>query len=327
MIRKIISTAGKLILSLVAGIILILVTIYIYNTSFIETEDPVSVAPVNTKFIDIGNEQIAYSEINNNSSTTIIFVGGLSAWNGTWERVIQSQNSETTEHNYIAIDLPPFGYSVPSEDRFFFRDTQAERLKQFIEKKEITNLILVGHSYGAGPVTEYVLNNPNKVQKLILISAVLNIDSPKTVGGFSPVQIDTLRNLLIGVLIHNDGFALSRLKKFVYVQEHMDQILLDTYTQYFNTNHTSRRLSTWLRDYTNDPLNYKSNYSENYKKLTLPVRLIWGDKDTVTPISGANILLDTVPDIQLTTLTNIGHIPMVEDYELFDETLLWAISK
>lgn len=327
MIRKIISIVGKTITGVVIVIALILVTIYLYNTSFIETENPMSVAPTNTKFIDINNEKLAYSEINNNSSTSIIFVGGLSAWNGTWERVIQSLDDTSKEYNYIALDLPPFGYSIPDNQKLYFRDIQADRLKQFIENKKLNQVILVGHSYGAGPVTEYVLNNPNRVQKLILISAVLNIDTPKIVPRFSLIKFDILRNILIGDLIHNDAFALSQLKKFVQVQDHMDQALLDNYTKYFNTNQTSTRLSSWLQDYSNDPLNYKSNYSENYKEISVPVRLIWGNMDTVTPISGTKIIMDSVPDIQLTTLTNIGHIPMIEDYQLFDSALLKALKK
>lgn len=316
----------KLVGAALGTIISILLAIYVFNTLFIETEEPISSAPANTHFIDIGNEKIAYSEIDNTSSTTVIFVGGLSAWNGSWERVIQSQNNLTNQYNYIAIDLPPFGYSIPSTENSYFRDIQARRIKEFIEAKGIEKVILVGHSYGAGPVTEYVLNNQDRVEKLVLISAVLNIDSPKTISNFGPVQFDVLRNLLLGILIHNDSFALSQFKKFVYVTDNMNQELLDTYTRYFNTDQTSFRLSTWLQDYVNDPLNYKSNYSENYTQLSIPVRLIWGDKDTVTPLSEAEKLLNILPNVQLSTLNNIGHIPMVEDYNLFDTTLSQSLQ-
>ena len=77
----------------------------------------------------------------------------------------------------------------------------------------------------------------------------------------------------------------------------------------------------------NDPLRYTSNSSVSYKKLTVPVRLIWGEKDTLTPLEGTKILLDTVPDIRLSTLTNVGHIPMIEDYAQFDKALLNALAE
>lgn len=307
--------------------IVVLFSLFFYNTRIVESNDPVSTAPSTTKFIDIGNEKIAYSEIENHASTTVVFVGGLSAWNGTWERTIRELNNKKNDFNYIAIDLPPFGYSIPSPEKNYFRDTQAERIVKFIESKKINRVIFVAHSYGAGPGTEYALRNQEKIQKLVLIDGVLNIDKTKTVDEYSLAQVDFLRNILVGILIHNDTFALSRLKTFVYITDHVDHTLLDLYTRSFDTKNTTERLSGWFRDYMNDPLTYKSNFSASYKNFSVPVRLIWGDKDTITPIDGTKILLDTVSDIRLITLNGVGHIPMIENHTLFDAALLDALNK
>ncbi|MBP9837016.1 MAG: alpha/beta hydrolase [Candidatus Pacebacteria bacterium] len=316
----------KIIAKILIILFLIILSIYFYNVWFVEIKKPVDSAPVDTKFIDIGGEQIAYSEVDNNSSTTVVFVGGLSSWSGSWERVVKEINLRKNNYNYIVIDLPPFGYSIIDANNNYFRDTQAKRIGNFVEAKKIENVILVGHSYGAGPVTEYVLNNQEKVEKLILIDAVLNIDEVKVDGKYSPVQFSLLRNVAIGVVVHNDTFALSSLRKFVFVTDNINQELLDVYTRYFDTEDTSKDLSTWLRDYINDPLNYKSNFSDNYKTLTVPVRIIWGDKDTVTPLVGTNVLIKNIPNVKLVTLENIGHIPMIENQTLFDEALLEVLN-
>ena len=302
-------------------------SVYLYNIEFIERKEPTQSAPHETKFLESDGETFAYSEIDNHASTTVVFVGGLSAWNGTWERVIVELNKKQTHFNYIALDLPPFGFSTPHSSKDYFRNTQAARIETFIQTKKIERAILVGHSYGGGPVTEYVMNNQAHVQKLVLIDAVLNIDETKIIDPYSPAQLGLLRKLLIGTLIHNDSFARSRLKSFVYVTDHIDQNLLAIYTQYFDTKHVTTRFSRWFGDYINDPLTYRSNASKNYKNLTIPVRLIWGDKDTLTPLSGTTVLLATVPDIRLQTLKNVGHIPMIEDHALFDNALLEALEK
>ncbi len=312
---------------LVAALALLVVSLYLYNTKIIESNNPRDVAPASTKFVDIGGEQIAYSEIDNKASTTVIFVGGLSAWNGTWERVVHELNTKRQNLNYIVIDLPPFGYSIPDAEKKYYRDIQAERLASFIASKEIQSVILVGHSYGGGPVTEYALKHQERVEKLILIDAVLNIDEGEKVPASGPIQIDSLRDLLIGSLIHNDVFALSRLKTFVYITDYVDQALLDIYTDYFKTKGVTSRLSSWFKDYVNDPLDYQSTDSASYKEIKFPVRLIWGDKDTLTPIAGTEILLATIPDIGLIILKDIGHIPMIEDYAQFDTALLEALTE
>ena len=287
----------------------------------VESKDPVVSAPASTHFANIGSEKIAYGEIDNHASTTVVFVGGLSAWNGTWERVMTAANMIDPHFNYVAIDLPPFGYSIPDKRKNYFRDTQAERIAAFIDVKHIEHVILVGHSYGGGPVTEYAMRHKNKVTKIVLVDAVLNVDEQKNVSTFSPIQLGVLRTTLLGAVIHIRPFAISQLKSFVFITDHVDDALLDIYTRYTNTKGATSRLSKWLLDYMNDPLGYDSTKSEKYKALSMPVRIIWGEEDTITPISGTKILLDSIPNVSLQILHGVGHIPMIEDHLLFDNAL------
>ncbi len=324
MLRKIIFT----IFSLFTALVVLLLGWYLYNVCIVESKSAIEAAPATTQFIDIRDgEQIAYTEINNDADTTVIFVGGLSAWGGTWERTVQKANGHTKDLNYIVMDLPPFGYTVSSIEKNYFRDTQAARIADFITAKGISNVILVGHSYGGGPVTEYALSHPDLVKKLILIDAVLNIDGPEKTPARGIVTNDPLREFVIGSVIHFDPFALNRLQSFVYVTDNVTPDLLDTYTNYFSRDGVTPRLSTWFEDYLNDPLTYVSTDSKNYRSLPFPVRLIWGEEDTLTPISDTDILIETVPDIHLSALSGVGHIPMIEDYEQFDTALAEALQK
>ncbi len=322
MIKKILKFLGIAVLTL----FMMLCTLYLYNTQYVESKHQIDNAPTTTHFTDIGGEQIAYSEVDNKAETTVIFVGGLSSWNGTWERVITELNKKVSTMNYIAVDLPPFGYSIPDSKKSYYRGTQSQRIASFVESKHLKQVIMVGHSYGAGPVTEYVLNNEARVKKLIIIDGVLNIDEIKSVSQYSPVQSGAIRSLLIGALIHNDRFAMSQLKGFVYIKSNITQDLLGVYTRYLNTEHVTYKLSAWLKDYINDPLMYASNNSKNYRNLTVPVRIIWGDKDTITPIGGTEVLLKNIPDVRLYTLPGVGHIPMIEDYKKFDTALVDALQ-
>jgi pimeloyl-ACP methyl ester carboxylesterase len=323
MIKKAIRAALFILIATYIG----LLCVYTYNVSYTESKFARLSAPQTTRFIPVGDERYAYSEINNGSDTTVVFVGGLSSWNGTWQRVVDVQNTRSTQYNYVALDLPPFGYSTPAPDRNYFRDTQAVRIKAFIDAKQFDRVILVGHSYGGGPVTEYAMRYPERVQKLILIDAVLNIGEEKHVPIFSPVTIGPLRVFVVGLLIHNDSLVLSRLRSFVHLTDHVDTDLAHLYTRYLNLRYVTERLSDWVRDYTLDPLVYKSTDIASYTKLPFPVRVIWGEEDTLTPISGAQALLPVTPDIRLTALKNVGHIPMIEDYTAFDAALSEALDK
>lgn len=323
MISKILVGFGIITLLLLTGAN----AIYFYNTMVVESKEASASAPATTSYLPISSATIAYQEVNNGSDTTVLFIGGLSAWHGTWARAIQAIDKNKLHFNYIAIDLPPFGYSQVAPDASYFRDNQAHRIAQFVDKKQLKQVILVGHSYGAGPITEFALTHTEKVAKLIIIDGVLNIDESKAKKSIPLINFNYLRNLLIGILIHNDSFALSQFKSFVYLKDSVDAPLIELYTRPFNTQATTLKLSYWLRDYLNDPLNYKSNSSANYKTIPFPVRLIWGNKDTLTPIKDTKVLLSTIPNVKLHTLDEVGHIPMIENPEKFDAALLASLTQ
>ena len=152
------------------------------------------------------------------------------------------------------MDLAPFGYSTPDPNSTYFRDVQAERIATFIDEKKLSRVILVAHSYGGGPATEYVMHHRNKIIKLILIDVVLNVDEVKSAKRSFVMDTDWMRDALIGLVLHNHNFAKSQAKNFVYIKEKIDDSLIDTYTRYFTLQGTTAKLSKWLKDYSNDQL-------------------------------------------------------------------------
>jgi pimeloyl-ACP methyl ester carboxylesterase len=312
--------------SILMLLLLILAVIYLYNTTFIERGEPANRAPSSSKFIDIGGETISYGSINNHSSKTAVFVGGLGAWYGTWQRTLAS-TSASLPLNYIALDLPPFGYGTPDMDKGFFRDAQAERILRSIKSLGLVDVILVAHSYGAGPAAEAVIRDKGaRIKKFVVIDGVLNIDEQK-----EPYQgimnNDFIRTWGIGILAHTKAFVANRLKSFAYKTDNISDTMMAVYTQPFDTSTTTSRLSAWVKAYSNDPLGYDSTKSDSYRKIHIPVRIIWGDKDSLTPLVLAEKLTMNVPDAELTILPGIGHMPMIEDFVLFDMALSKALRE
>lgn len=101
-----------------------------------------------------------------NGKKTLLFVHGLSSNSDAW-----SKNIATLSKNYtcIALDLPGYGKSSKPEANYtpsFF----AEILNKFIEKLELKNSILVGHSMGGQASIKFATTYPNAIEKLILIA-------------------------------------------------------------------------------------------------------------------------------------------------------------
>ena len=59
----------------------------------------------------------------------------------------------------------------------------------------------------------------------------------------------------------------------------------------------------------------------------MPVTILWGDKDTVTPLEQAHDLKGLLPQAKLTILPGLGHIPQIEGPAAFNDALLKALGK
>ena len=54
-----------------------------------------------------------------------------------------------------------------------------------------------------------------------------------------------------------------------------------------------------------------------YRELGLPVALLWGADDSVTPIAQGERLRALIPGATLDSLAGVGHIPHIEDEAAF----------
>ncbi len=63
-----------------------------------------------------------------------------------------------------------------------------------------------------------------------------------------------------------------------------------------------------------------------YARLKQPVAILWGELDTVTPLEQARDLNVLLPQAHLTLLPGLGHIPQIEEPQIFNDALLKALS-
>lgn len=305
---------------LLAIIIALLLGLAAYTVYLVEQTALEDAAPSSTVFITVKDEKIATRKWPGTSTSTVVLVGGLSAWGDTWERTVSEQRLRGSTHTFVAIDLPPFGYSQPADNADYSRSAQAQRIQGVVEQLGDQNIILLGHSYGGGPAAEAALTNPQHISKLLLISPVLDVGATprKPVAGI--ISLDTLRHTIVAAATRLKPLLLDRLRSFVYIQDNVSYELLSVYTKPFATTGSSRRLSDWIQTYVSDDVSKNhSTQIDSYTNLPFPVLLLWGEYDTLTPISQSEPLVEQ--GVQLVTITGMGHIPMIEDIGRFNDIL------
>ncbi|MFA5619342.1 MAG: alpha/beta hydrolase [Weeksellaceae bacterium] len=97
---------------------------------------------------------------------TLIFIHGLGSYLPAWNKNFM----ELAKHYHcIAVDLP--GYGKSSKGNYEYSMTYyAGVIKEFIDKKQLKNVVLVGHSMGGQIAMTAALQYPDAVQKLVLIA-------------------------------------------------------------------------------------------------------------------------------------------------------------
>lgn len=147
--------------------------------------------------ISIAGEKIAYVEAGSREKT-LLFVHGLSSNLQAWNK-----NISKLEYNFrcIAVDLPGYGKSTKNNTNYSLAD-YATFLNGFIQKMQLQNVVLVGHSMGGQIAVHTVLANPENFNRLIMVApagietftdeeAVIMKTSytPQMVEGTTPEQI------------------------------------------------------------------------------------------------------------------------------------------
>ncbi|GAA0763183.1 hypothetical protein GCM10009433_24260 [Psychroflexus lacisalsi] len=119
----------------------------------------------NVEKILIENEKIAFVDVGSGENT-LLFIHGLSSNLQSWNKNISRLKNE---YRCIAIDLPGYGKSTKNSTTYSLKD-YADFLNSFIEKKNLHDVVLVGHSMGGQVAVHTLLAAQDNFKSLVLIA-------------------------------------------------------------------------------------------------------------------------------------------------------------
>ena len=225
---------------------------------------------------------------------TLLFVHGLSSNADAWSKNIADLKADYT---CVAVDLPGYGKSsLP--DAAYTPSYFAEVLSKFIEKLDLKNVILIGHSMGGQASVKLATEHPELIGKLILVA-------PAGLEQFSEANAAMMKGFLTPASVKNttdaqieNNYALN-----FYVQpEEVSKMITDrkniTKASDFEAhcNAIVKSVSGMLDDRVCDDL----------KAIQQPTLVIFGDKDMLIPNRYFNPTL-TTEAVGKIALENIQH--------------------
>lgn len=89
---------------------------------------------------------------------------------------------------------------------------------------------------------------------------------------------------------------------------------------------TTAAYASWLPNLFAAQDGARSRRSAELKRIAVPVAIIWGEADTVTPLDQGKRLATLTRANSLTVLPGVGHIPHIEDPAAFRAALANALG-
>jgi pimeloyl-ACP methyl ester carboxylesterase len=246
----------------------------------------------------INGHEVHYLEAGTDfSGTDLLLLHG--GYGNAWLNWSEAMPLLADEYHVIAPDLPGYGDSAPIEPMNV--DTLITWVQSLLDSLEIEQAVVVGNSFGGLIGRLFTANLPRYVPALVLIN-----------GGVIP-KVTPIARLLSGVPVI--GRALFR--RIARVQTARSSLMLgiktdDKLTDAFvaavrNDVHGLARL---MRALTISPL-------PEARTPAVPVLLLWGEEDAITPVFVAEHLEKEIPGSQISLIAGVGNMSQVEVPDVF----------
>ncbi len=244
-------------------------------------------------------EENKFKYIEKGDGTPIIFLHGLMGGLTNFEKLI----SFFSENNFKVLvpelplyDLPLLNTSVKAF---------AEYLNDFIKFKELDKFILLGNSLGGHVGLYYTKLYEKKAAALVLTGSSGLYESAMGSGYTRRGDYDVMK---------------AKVEEVFYDPKVATKELVD---EVFETVNDRRKLVKTLAIAKSA---IRHNMSDDLPQMNLPVCIIWGEDDIVTPPNVADEFHKLLPDSDLFWIKKCGHAAMMEHPDKFNKIVINWLS-
>lgn len=315
------------VVALVALLVVYVIASVVY-TSAHEHRDLAHSAPRDGRFVVVDGVRVfARLHPGRADRVPVLLVHGTAAWSGTWFELIPAL--QRASWPVIAVDLPPFGYSDKATHTDFSRTAHAARLRGVLDAFGIERAMVVGHSFGGGPALEFAMREPARVERLVLVDAALGLAAPPPDAANAACRVlamPRVRNVLMSSTAANPLWSGTLLRSFVARKDAVTPQRMVAYREPASLRGASSALGAWAHHFACVRETGMSMDADRIRAIHVPMFLLWGADDTITPPAQATHLQSLVPGTPLRMMEGVGHIPHIEAPDDFARLLLDTLA-
>jgi pimeloyl-ACP methyl ester carboxylesterase len=265
-------------------------------------------------FVTVDGSGIHYQEFGERSNPPMILLHGYTASAYVW-KTVAPMFAEAGFH-VIAPDMLGFGYSDKPSSFDYTIDSQARMISRFMDREGVGSAVVVGSSYGGAVAATLALDYPARVEKLVLVDAVIN-DDVRNHPILKLASIPAVGEVITPFLIDSKRFMRMRMHKTLAPANHSlitDDRLANVQRPLTNAEGHRAILAT--------SRNWHANRIEQDAHLIRqPTLIVWGEEDRITPTKHAHKLYDSILQSRLVMIKDCGHVPQEEKSDVFTEVV------
>lgn len=240
------------------------------------------------------------------SGPPVVLLHGTPSYSYEWRNV--APIIERRGFRVITYDLLGYGSSERPIDRDTSVDTQVELFKKLVVHLGVVKPAVIGHDIGGAMAQVLAVESPDSVSAIALLDTVSYDSWPSR----------TWRRIIEG---HGDSYvSLSRsefhgimrrqLQMTVASPERMQGTVLDEYLAPHEG--ALGRASFFEHQVRHYDSSCTRRVAQRLHELTLPVLVVWGERDEWQPLRYAHQLVSEIPTAGLVTIPDAGHF-LTED--------------
>ncbi len=243
----------------------------------------------------------------------IVFLHGLS---GCWQNWLDQLPRFGERHRVIALDLPGFG-SSPSPEWEISIPNYARLVRDLCEVLEVRDTAVVGHSMGGFVAAEAVIDQPDRFEKLALVSAagVSSVRLRREPTEVAARMLATGAPYAFNLQTRTFRRPRARAIAFSNIFRHPSRIRPELLWEFFQGGIGG--------DGFTDALSSLAGYDflDRFDDVEVPSLIVWGRNDRVVPPGDALEYGRLLPNSNTVVFDDCGHVPQAEHPERFNRLL------